>query len=371
MTIAERQGMSEDKNFDAKPTQSKTNFSSCLGVWSYILMEDCFMELKGKALYNLLKTNALDSPQSFVASSPKEWQLEDLRALPDTALLERLKQLKLNFDKSSFLLYAEEADSPEDLIDLVWVDEDDDEGHDRAYLVLFELWRRLLPHKQCLSIFCDQLDFLIDAYDRAILEDDEPLEDALCTLEDILDDACDEQGVSPQEVFDEISLYCAHDVESFLYDYILAQIEGEDDLYASELIDSFYEYISDKKWFDFLRARLFFSTHSEESNILIERLLEQLKEEPDVDLMLQIVDGLVHYGDIRLFPYAVKQALSLLKTEKDFRKLLTMSAEYYRCLDKEKEEKEISSLLEKRSHFSESHPFNSSDKSVAAFYELL
>ena len=32
MTIAERQGMSEDKNFDAKPTQSKTNFSSCLGI---------------------------------------------------------------------------------------------------------------------------------------------------------------------------------------------------------------------------------------------------------------------------------------------------------------------------------------------------
>ena len=32
MTIAERQGMSEDKNFAAKPTPSKTNFSSCLDI---------------------------------------------------------------------------------------------------------------------------------------------------------------------------------------------------------------------------------------------------------------------------------------------------------------------------------------------------
>ena len=32
MTIAERQGMSEDENSEKKPTQPKTNFSSCLGI---------------------------------------------------------------------------------------------------------------------------------------------------------------------------------------------------------------------------------------------------------------------------------------------------------------------------------------------------
>jgi len=32
VTIAERQGSSEDNNFEVKPTQSKTNFSSCLGI---------------------------------------------------------------------------------------------------------------------------------------------------------------------------------------------------------------------------------------------------------------------------------------------------------------------------------------------------
>ena len=32
VTIAERQGTSEDNHFEVKPTQSKTNFSSCLGI---------------------------------------------------------------------------------------------------------------------------------------------------------------------------------------------------------------------------------------------------------------------------------------------------------------------------------------------------
>src|ERR1700694_2228310 len=31
-TIAERQGASENENSEAKPTQPKTNFSSCLGI---------------------------------------------------------------------------------------------------------------------------------------------------------------------------------------------------------------------------------------------------------------------------------------------------------------------------------------------------
>jgi hypothetical protein len=324
------------------------------------------MELKGKALYNLLKINALDNP----SLAPQSWQVEDLRIVPTRTLFERLSRLHLALDENSFALYAAEADSPEDLIDYVW-DEPDIEGQDRAYLLLFELWRRLLPKKQSLSIFCDELDDLIDKYDRGILENDEPLEDALSILEDILDNASDEQDASTEEVFQEIARYCAHDLESFIYDYITAQIDAEDELYASELIDSFYEYITEKKWFDFLRARLFFTTESEESNRLVERLLEQLEEEPDVDLLIQIIESLVHYGDIHLFRLAVKQTIPLLKTEQQFQELLAMSADYYRCLDKEKEEKKIHTLIEKRSKLDARRPFDPSDKSLALFYDLL
>lgn len=325
------------------------------------------MELKGKALYNLLKINTLDNPQL----SAKAWQIEDLRPLATQTLFERLKQLKLPLDENSFHLYAEESESPEELLDYVWVSEHNVEARDRVYLILFELWRRLLPEKQCLSIFCDELDHLIDTYDRGNLDDKQLLENALCILEDVLDDACDSQDASSQEVFEEISRYCAHDLETFLYDYISEQIETGDELYASELIDSFYEYIADKKWFDFLRARLFFSTHSEESNHVIERLLEQLKEEPDVDLLLQVIESLVHYGDIRLFQLAVKQTLPLLTIEQELRELLTMCVKYFRCLDKEKEEKTIQALLDKRAQLDPQRSLDAADKNLYAFYEQL
>lgn len=325
------------------------------------------MELKGKALYNLLKINALDDPK--VASAP--WQIEDLSTLSTSKLFERLNRLHLPLDENSFLLYANEAESPEELTDYVWVNEGDEEGQERAYLLLFELWRRLLPEKQSLSIFCDTCDQLIDQYDRGVLEDEEGLENALCILEDILDNACDTEELSPEDAFAEVARHCAHDLESFLYDYIAEQIEAEDQLYASELIDAFYDFVSDKKWFDFLRARLFFSARSDESNLLIERLLEQLQEEPDVGLLLEIIDSLVHCGHSNLFRQAVKQALPLLKTEKEFRELLKMSGEYFRCLDKEKEEKAIQELITNRSHIAVDSPFHASDKNLMRFYDLL
>jgi nucleoid-associated protein YejK len=68
---------------------------------------------------------------------------------------------------------------------------------------------------------------------------------------------------------------CAHDIEAFLYDYIIEQMDEGNEIYASELLDGFYDYISDKKWFDFLKARLFALSDSEDSESLLLGLLEQ------------------------------------------------------------------------------------------------
>src|SRR5262249_4793114 len=88
----------------------------------FLFKEDFYMELKGKALYNLLKINALDNPK--VASAP--WQIEDLSTLSTSKLFERLNRLNLSLDENSFLLYANEAESPEELTDYVWVNESDE-----------------------------------------------------------------------------------------------------------------------------------------------------------------------------------------------------------------------------------------------------
>src|SRR5271156_2097938 len=101
------------------------------------------MELKGKALFNLLRISWIEDRSSDV----KQWQVEDLRDMTIEELFSRLKRLGIILDQEGFYLYAENCDGPEELADCVWFEEEDLEGHDKAYLLLFELWRRLLPQR--------------------------------------------------------------------------------------------------------------------------------------------------------------------------------------------------------------------------------
>lgn len=297
------------------------------------------MEIQDRALYHLLRSNWLEDPSIQV----KPWQVENYRQLSVDELFKRLKALKIPLTSETFLLYAESCDSPEEVVDCVWLDDTDDAGRDQAYLLLFEIWRRLLPKKQSLSLFCHELDHLIDVYDKEDLKDEEVLQGALSDLEDILDEGVD-QGGDAKEVFSSVACYCAHDLESFLYDYISDQIDAKNDLYASELLDGFYEYISDVKWFDFLKVRLFASRDLGDAKKLLRRLLE---DEPDFELLLEIGTFLITAGDEALFLQTLKQALPLIKEEEEFQDLLSLAADFYHFLDRE-EEKEIRNLLLKR-----------------------
>jgi hypothetical protein len=324
------------------------------------------MQLKGKALFNLLRISWIEDRNSNVMS----WQVEDLRDISIEELFSRLKKLGLILDEEGFYLYAEKCNSPEELVDFIWIEEEDWEGHDRTYLLLFELWRRLLPGKLCLSVFCDELDQLVELYDNGLLEDEESLQSALTILEDILDDIYDVEGNAP-EVFSEVASYCAHDLERFLFDYISDQIEEENETYASELIDAFYDYATDKRRFDLLRARLFAQVNLEESNLIYGRILEELRELPDLELTLLVAENLIHHGDVRLFMQAVKQTLALLKKEEEFQSLLAMVVEYYRCLDREKEEQTVQSLLDARSARPLEEGIDPSDQTLSQISHLI
>lgn len=322
------------------------------------------MELRGRALYNLLRISWLEDPKIKV----KSWQVEDYRAMTNQTLLNRLKDLGIVLDEESFLAYAESFDSPEDLTECLLADEEDLDKQDATYLVLFELWRRLLPQKQSLSIFCDELDQLIEQYDQGTLVDEEHLQQSLQALEDILDEAADLSG-SPDQVFEDLSQFMAHDLHGFLYDYIFDLIEAKEETYASELIAAFYEFLPDKKWFDLLKAWLFATMDIEELNRVSGRLLEELMEDPDLDLLLQIAKFLVHRGDVRLFMQTVRQGLQLIKTEEQFQEMLKLIAEYYRCLDKEQEEKKIYQLLKERSHHNLDQPLDRTDQGFLQILE--
>lgn len=324
------------------------------------------MQLQIKALYNLLRSNWLEDPTMQIES----WQVEDLRGLSLDELFARLKSHGVPLNEESFFLYAENCNSPEELTDCVWIDDEDIIGYDKAYLLLFEIWRRLLPQKQSLSIFCDELDQLIASYDEGELENEEALQASLEDLEDILD-AHVEQGLDPQEVMTQVSHYCAHDLETFIYDYIAEQIDTENELYASELIDGFLPYVRDTRWFEFLEVRLLAAPDEDKAFTLLQSMLEQMEEEPDLLLLLEVGHFLVQKGAAKLFRKVIDIGLHAVETEKEFQELIQLVADYYHFADKQEEENAVKHLLQKREHKISSQPFAYSDPGVKELELLL
>lgn len=319
------------------------------------------METRGRALYNLILMNWQEDPTLPV----EQWQIEDYRSLSSKELFKKLKALGIPLDEERFHNYAEASDSPEELTDALVVDEELDR-FDEAYLIVFELWRRLAPEKESLSIFCDQLDYLIHLYDQDQLENEEDLNNALTELERILDENVD-QGEDPQALFQEISLYCAHDLQSFIYDYASDQIDHDRGVYASELIDGFSPYTTDSQWFAFLQMRLLAASDPEEGEIMLDRILE---DAPDFELLLEIARYLVNQGDVSHFLRVVKQARNLIETEQDFQELLAITSEFYRLLDQEEQSQAVFDILKQRQGIPLEKEIASNDKHFKEYFKL-
>ncbi len=324
------------------------------------------MQVKNRALYNLLRSNWLKDSSLDILP----WQIENYRSLSLEELFTRLSKLGLKIDQESFKLYALNCENPEELTATLWLNDDDIEGYDQTYLLVFELWRRLLPDKYSLSLFCDELDYRIDLYEQKELESDELIQESLIRLEDILDANVDEND-KPSEAFDLVVSHCAHDLESFLYNYISEQISIGNDLFASELIDGFYDYISDKRWFYFLKARLFAKNSHEESDALLRRLIDPLREDPELDLLLEIACFLVHNGNALIFLQAAQQARFLLSTEEEFQELLAIVADFYRCLDREDREQALQELFIRRSKIDPETKIDPKDPDLEIFDGIL
>lgn len=322
------------------------------------------MSFHGRAWYNLLRMNHKENP-SLDASS---WQIADYRSFTKEELFQKLKSLGIHLNEESFFLYAEKCSSPEDLVECLLADANDPDKMEKAYVILFELWRSLCPEKQTLSIFCDEMDTIIEKFDETDLGK-EVIEQALIDLENVLDTNVD-RGEDPKKVFQYVCSFLAHDLESFLYDFASLQIDAGEDLYASELVDGFYEYVEDVLWFDFIRVRLIALVDSEEAIIVLQRLLEQLVEQPDLDLLFEVLSYVKDEEEIPLFFQVFEIAQSFLQTEGEFHQLLEIVAEYMRILDRDMEEKLVRNILEKRKNFSLEKPFSSTDKDLHELKKL-
>lgn len=313
------------------------------------------MQIQRRALYNLLRQNWILDPQL----EAEEWQVEDYRSLSMEALFQRLAALGFKLDRNSLLAYADECDSPEDLTDHLLADNESIDAHaeDKAYLLIFELWRRALPERLCLSVFCDELDHQINLYDRGDIQRPESIQDSLANLQEVLDENTD-QGVDPSEVFAAVSEGCANNIDEFLYDFIADQLDEGNISYATELVEGLYVYVPDQKWFDFLRARILVESDPTAANAVFAKLIDDVEADPDLEFSLEILSYMVQGGERTLFVSLVKQVLNRIKREEDFQELLSICVDFYRRLDYDWEEQALQAILDSRSD-------KSSDDNVA------
>ncbi len=301
------------------------------------------MQIERKALYNLLRIKALREPGLAV----EPWQIEDYRLLNLNQLYERLAKVGVHLDDAGFEALAENCESPEELADSIVSEEQDASRQDQIYLLVFEVWRKLIPEQLCMSIFCDELDYQIFQYDHG--EDPNPIaiQDALANLESLLHQGTDE-GEEPVAVFESIASGCAHDLESFLYDFIAEQIDHDNTSYASDLVDAFYDYISDITWFDFLRARLLAETDPSTATEVVAQIIEDTREHPELELNLELLGFVAQGGDARLFCQLVQRSLPLIRVEEDLHDLLELCSEYFRLADQDQQEAAVQKILRDR-----------------------
>lgn len=320
------------------------------------------MELERKAIYNLLRMNKHD------AESCLPWQVENFKEKTIEALFKDLIPLGFHLDTRHFLAHAESFDTPEEFVDSIVPEELETKTADHIFLIIFELWRRLVPEKRSLSIICDEIDELICKYDNGSLACEEELQDLLLHLITLLEENVD-AGLKPSELFDIVQANFANDLESFLFDYISEKIDQNHHLFATEILEDYYPFMTDKLWFDFLKARIMIVKDEKKANQIMTSLAHSTSLEKE--FALELLQFLASNGDAKLFLHLAKRLLPSLESEDEFHELLMITGTYFCCLDQELLEKKVNEILLKRNKFDLSALIHKSDRDIKSLEEIL
>ena len=178
--------------------------------------------LETKALYNSLRM--LGTGMNF--SAEDSWKVEEFRQFELNALFDGLRVMGIVLNKPLFYQWSAHCETPEELLDFLFLEEGleeqslEDEMKDHLYLLLFELWRRLIPEKRSLSLVADEIDHVIFAFDSGKEVRDEEIENAIEEWVRLLNRLQDE-GHSAKEALQAMEPYFAHNVPEFIVDFLL------------------------------------------------------------------------------------------------------------------------------------------------------
>lgn len=270
------------------------------------------MQFNGRGFYNTL----------LFSSSPikEKWQIEDYTLLSTAQLLQRLIKENIHITENALKEYMESAQSPEDLTDILCPEEEGSVLFEKCYLIIFELWKKLAPHKETLSIFCDKLDHLIHAYDEGRPVADE-LVKALNDLMKIFEDLC-ASGLSQKETYALFSSYLAQDLETFIYDFLCDLIEAGEKTLAFDFIFGFYDFFHDKPALDLLKTTINLIENPDDSETVFLNTIEKIFEKKRHNLIL---DAIYFAHDNGFIPMSKKIAHDLLSKLKGDEKLEALS----------------------------------------------
>jgi hypothetical protein len=325
------------------------------------------MLLQRKALYNLIQLNwtRIQSGELKVANL-QNWQVANYREKSSEELFLELNELGLTFGIENFEIIAKNYEAPEEMVEALAKEREPLEK-DRIFLILFELWRRFFPEKRTVSIFCDELDYQMTAYD---LEKPNEVADVLAYLQQLLDEHVD-QGLDPHHAFKMIQTFCANDIESFLFDFILNEIEEDHYSYAVELLDGFKRYVKDHIWFDYLLARAEILKDPEEGYESLERVIDQINADSSLDLAAEMLFFLANSGNHTLFYLLAKKVIALLKKEEDFHEFLEACYAHYDYLELKQPALAIALLFHSRSNLPSDQPLAPSDPGLMEMRSIL
>lgn len=318
-----------------------------------------------KAYFNWLRLKYQDAQASSLTH--QGWEIENYRNLSVSELLNRLNAFSLHLSSHDFIKLSQPYTSPEELTQNLFPNQ---ESPFKGYLIIFELWRRLIPNKISLSICGDEFDHQIDQYYQNSLEAEIAIEGILEHFMKILESNIDE-GVSIDSVFNFFKRHLAHNLEEFLYDFISDQIHYQKYEKASELLHFVSGCGWDTNWIHFLKAQILISEQEKEGNEAFKELLDSDSVRNQIDLLLEITAFLVHHGCITLFQQACFLTLKELGTEEDFQDLLAILIDYCDSVNQDKELKCIKTILSQRSNKNLSDPVASEDPDRVFFQNCL